>query len=325
MDKTKLLDAISRMTLIAGMVVLGVFAVMGAVKIIPAAVSSLASVETSLRSSLSSSKNTITLSLSNNSITTGESTTVSFEKKYTSDQGTYMFKFDCDNKNLTMTVIDGSNQTRLLCNTSTKLTSNPFTLVPNLEDKNTFVDSNIYVEFIDTHNKTLQRGQTVLTVRDGSSQRYTTTTPPIIAPTSSSAVATSSTPQNYATTTHPIIKKADLYLSMKGAGIVTNNVYVPKAAFTSYESPSVRFDIGNDGNISTGPWQFTAILPTNPGQVFSSGIQPSLAPGEIIEYTLTLANLASSNNLISVNVDITNTINELSETNNIGTLTLRKI
>lgn len=336
MDKNKLLDAVSRVALIAGMVVLGVFAFLGLIKLATKTLPSLASVGTSLRSAfIFPNKNTLTLSLSNNSVNTGESTSVSFEKK-NSDAGSYVFRFDCDGKNLSMVVFQGTNQTQLPCNATTTLSSNQFTIIPNLENKNSFVDAKIYVDYIKAGEKnSSESGKTVLTVHNGTLKNSDVAKTPLATSTQTVSTSTKSnkiqTPSviTSGTTTNKsvdrVIRKADLDISMKDSGILTASGFFAKSTFNQNESPSVRFDIGNDGNTPTGPWQFSAVLPTNPGQVFASGIQPSLAPGEVIEYTLTLANLASSgNNVISVHVDNLNTVNELSETNNVGVLTISK-
>ena len=322
MEKSKIINAISRISLVAGIVVLLTLAVIGVVKLVPKTASSLASAVSALHSSLFLPKETIIISLSNNSVATGEGTDVSFEHKGKTTDGTYSFRFDCDGKNLSMVVVDTSGQANLLCKETTPIKGASFKIFPHLKDQNSFVDSSIHIDFT-PKGKTVSSvtGQTTLTVRNGTLKGDTRIA------TSSVAVSSTIPSQDKETTqaTSPtnIVKKADLYIITKDSGIFINNIFVPKTNFQTYESPVIRFDIGNDGNIPTGPWKFNATLPTNPGELFSSPIQPSLAPGEIVEYTLTLANLASSgNNIVSINIDPNQVVNELSETNNAATMTL---
>jgi hypothetical protein len=331
MKKSNLPDGALRVVLVAGMLILVVFALVGITKIVPKAITSIGSAFSSVTSSLFSPKEKIVLSLSNNSVQSGEPVDVSFEHSNKTTAGTYEFKFDCTNKDLSMILLDGGRQTNMLCTATSSLSSNSFRIIPQLKNENTFVDSYIYVSFYDAGKNTRQAlGKTVLTVRTGTmrgvtNSQTTNATSSAVVKTKVVTSNTNATSTNYTnkTTTNPVvntpnvIRKSDLYIKTKDTGVVINNVFVPKTTFGSYESASVRFDIGNDGNIPTGPWQFTAILPTYPSQVFPSGVQPSLAPGEIIEYTLSMQNLASAgNNVITINVDLAQMVPELSETNN---------
>ena len=324
MNENVKLNRMFKGALIAGVLVLVIFAFIGLAKIIPRAATTIGSAFSGITSSIFSPKETIILSLSNNSVKSNDEVNISFEHKNKTVDGIYEFKFDCSNKDLSMILIDGTNQTNLPCNTTSVINSNSFKLTPILKNDNTFVDSYLYINFYDKeNNKILATGKTILTINNGTvgntlNQTATITSNPIA--TTSSAInkqAVQTTQQSN------IIRKSDLYIVTKDAGTVINNVFIPKTIFSSYESPSVRFDIGNDGNIPTGPWQFTAVLPTYPASVFPSGVQPSLAPGEIIEYTLSLKNLASTgNNIVSINVDPSQNVAELSETNNSAVMTL---
>lgn len=327
MEKNKLIASISRVFLVAGIVTLFALAVLGVIKLVPKATSSLASVFSSLRSSLFLPKETIIISLSNNSVSTGEGVGVSFEHKNKTADGTYSFRFDCDSKKLSMVVVDTSGQVDLPCKETTQIKSTSFKIFPHLKDKNTFIDSSIYIDFTPKDKTKVETtGKTILTVRNGTLKGEAQ------AATSTMISFSSSTPpqnnnkevvKSNSTDSTNIVRKTDLYIKTKDSGIFVNNVFVTKVNFQAHESPVIRFDIGNDGNIPTGPWKFNAVLPTNPGEIFSSPIQPSLAPGEIIEYTLTLANLASAgNNIVSINVDPDHIVNELSETNNVVLMTL---
>lgn len=321
----KIPNPILRGALVAGMLGLLVFAIIGLTKVVPKAITSVGSAFSGISSSLFSPKETIILSLSNNSVQSGEAVDISFEHKNKDMAGVYEFKFDCSDKDLSMILLDGQNKTNMLCTATSTLNSNSFQIVPILKNSNSFVDSYIYVSFFDQENNTRQAiGKTVITVRNGKTNGTVATSTQII---SKPIVATSSKVirpvVNQNLTNSNIVRKSDLYIISKSTGAIVNNVFIPKTNFASYEIPAIRFDIGNDGNVETGPWQFTAVLPTYPSQVFPSGVQPSLKPGEIIEYTLTLQNLAiTGNNIATISIDPNNTVNELSETNNTLVMTL---
>jgi hypothetical protein len=309
--------------LVAGMFFLVVFAVFGLTKIVPKAFNSIASSFSSINSSLFSPKETIILSLSNNSVQSGEAVNISFEHTNRTTSGSYEFKFDCAKKDLSMILIDGAKQTIVPCGATSTLVSNPFKIIPTLKDKNSFVDSYTYVSFYDTEKNTKAvTGKTVLTIKNGTTNNIVNSE--VLLATSSKVISTQSNTTAVNTNqTNGVVKKADLYIVTKDTGMLVNNVFIPKTVFNNYETSAVRFDVGNDGNTATGPWQFTAVLPTYPAQIFPSGVQPSLQPGEIIEYTLSLKNLASTgNNVISINVDPAQNVSELSETNNTALMTV---
>ncbi|MEI7513139.1 MAG: CARDB domain-containing protein [bacterium] len=324
--KKNIPNPILRGALIAGMLVIVIFALIGITRIVPKAINSIGSAFSSMSSSLFSPKETIVVSLSNNSVQTGETVDVSFEHNNKSGAGVYEFKFDCTSKDLSMILIDGNNQTNMPCTATSTVSSNIFKIIPQLKDQNSFVDSYIYVTYFNKENNSKKVvGKTVLTVQNGTTKGLTnqTGTSSQIIATSSSITKKTNTTYSQPSPTTNVVRKPDLYIVTKNAGTVINGVYIPKTTFGAYESPIIKFDIGNDGNVETGPWQFTAVLPTIHGQVFPSGIQPSLKPGEIIEYTLTLGNLAvTGNNVVSINVDPTQSVSELSETNNTAVMTL---
>jgi hypothetical protein len=318
-------NPILRGFLIAGMLIVAIFAFIGATKIIPKAFTSIGSAFSSISSTIFSPKETIILSLSNNSVSTGEQVDVSFEHKNKSNSGTYEFKFDCSNNDLSFTLIDGQKNIDLVCTATSTVASNTFKIIPHLKKENSFVDSYIYVTFNNDKGAREASGKTVLTVHNGttkgtSSNQSETSVNKI----ESTKKETSTVVENARPVTNiNVVRKSDLYIKTKDMGIIANGVFIQKASFGQYEAPVVRFNIANIGNTETGPWQFTAVLPTYPIQVFPSGIQPSLKPGEIIEYTLTLQNLANTgNNAVSINVDPTQSVSELSETNNFAVMTL---
>ncbi|MEI6480459.1 MAG: CARDB domain-containing protein [bacterium] len=331
MDKPKVTNAISRVLLTAAIVILVVLAVIGVMRVVPVAISSVAGAGATLKSSLFSSGENIAISLSNNSVATGEETVVSLTHKGKTTDGTYQFYFDCTDKDLTMIVIDGSHQIQSPCHEKNTITNTTFKVVPVLKNANTYTDAILNIDFTrqNTTGASLTSNAT-LTVRNGTlrgTSNTVATSSQISTPqnTSTSSVYGGSTQKHDTGIYNPSgqMQKSDLSITMKDAGVMINGVFVPRTYFGVYEQPLVHFIIRNQGNVPTGLWQFNAVLPTNPGQVFPSGIQKSLNPGDVVEYTLTLQNLAQSgSNMLSVMVDPLNAIDELIETNNTGTITL---
>ena len=87
--------------------------------------------------------------------------------------------------------------------------------------------------------------------------------------------------------------------------------------YTYYSAkPAVRFNIGNQGNLPTGIWQFVASVPTMDRRVISSGWQNSLNPGEIMQFTLSMDSIAIGQNYAIIAV--TKTQNEIVTNNNVG-------
>ncbi|MBI5457449.1 hypothetical protein HY971_01860 [Candidatus Kaiserbacteria bacterium] len=72
------------------------------------------------------------------------------------------------------------------------------------------------------------------------------------------------------------------------------------------------FDIGNEGQSSTGAYSFTAQLPTADGYLYNSPVQSSLAPGDHIVNTLRFSSAISG--VFSVVVDTSK--NESNTSNN---------
>ncbi len=328
MKKTNPLNKILKWVLIAVMAILVIFALIGVTKIVPKAISSLGSAFSSVSSSLFQSKEKIEISVPNNSVKSGEPVNISFkdkdaDKTIDPNSGSYAFKFDCsDRKDLSMLAVDGKNQTNLECNKDYSIGTNPFIVVPTLKTENSFIDSTLYITKYNKDKNTQEVfGKTTITISNGNLNQNNKT-----AQLTTSPISSTSTSKNISTQNQTInngVQKPDLYIVKKDVGVLINNVFIPKTVFGANENVAVRFDIGNSGNIGTGPWQFNALLPTYPSQVFPSGIQPSLAPGEIIEYTLSLTNLASAgNNLVTVNVDPNQNISELSKANNTALITL---
>ncbi|KKW35364.1 MAG: hypothetical protein UY81_C0043G0006 [Candidatus Giovannonibacteria bacterium GW2011_GWA2_53_7] len=112
-------------------------------------------------------------------------------------------------------------------------------------------------------------------------------------------------------------RPGDLSVRILSVGVIdpiTGDI-VPRPPSSPYDLVAVRFDIANAGTASTGPWYFSAQLPTVPPYMYSSVAQISLAPGDHIENMLRFRQAAPGGNF-SVAVDGANLVLESIEANN---------
>lgn len=129
--------------------------------------------------------------------------------------------------------------------------------------------------------------------------------------------------------------KADLRPTILQIGFINRltNAFTPITATSSTSTPeirrservAVRFEVENLGNKASGSWQFNAILPTIPPHTFNSDSQPSLNPGDKIEFTLGFDQTMEGNDTITVKVDGPNQILESDENNNTAATTFKAI
>lgn len=113
------------------------------------------------------------------------------------------------------------------------------------------------------------------------------------------------------------IGPADLSVRILSVGVIdpiSGNI-IKRAPISPQEIVAVTFDIKNGGGTATGPWYFTAQLPTMPVTPYSSPQQRSLNPGDHIENTLRF-NQAAQGGMFMVSVDPTNMVAESNEGNN---------
>jgi hypothetical protein len=81
---------------------------------------------------------------------------------------------------------------------------------------------------------------------------------------------------------------------------------------------AVRFAVENLGTRTSPQWTFNAVLPTYPGNIFSSPSQQALGPGDRIEFTLGFDSVIDADTgVLTVNVDPAGSINESTKANNI--------
>jgi hypothetical protein len=103
----------------------------------------------------------------------------------------------------------------------------------------------------------------------------------------------------------------------------TTESFVPAQVIPAGARAAVRFSIANTGTNVSGPWQFSAGIPTQNGYVFTGPVEQSLAPGDHIVFTLGFdqANLGA-NQPIVVTADPQGHVAESTEVDNSRSATI---
>ncbi|GEM_PF-3145946 len=143
------------------------------------------------------------------------------------------------------------------------------------------------------------------------------------------------TPGEQKTTTYPVVVSGtvslpngipDLSITIIDTGIINAaGNFIRATSTNSGEQTGVVFEVSNLGTAASGPWRFTAHLPTLAGD-FTSELQDSLNPGEKIRYTIGFQLLRNQGqNSVSIDVDPTRQITqEVNRNNNtVATIVIR--
>lgn len=114
------------------------------------------------------------------------------------------------------------------------------------------------------------------------------------------------------------VGKPDLAVRIIAIGTVDlySGMFVNRMPSGPNDVMAVKFDIANVGAGPSGVWYFTAQLPTYPATPYISPAQNSLGRGDHIENTLRFNRALPQGGNFTVTVDPSNSISELSESNN---------
>jgi hypothetical protein len=110
--------------------------------------------------------------------------------------------------------------------------------------------------------------------------------------------------------------KADLKPSIEMIGVLTEGGLVEKSIFAASDTVVVKFTVTNLGTKVARGWTFNAILPANPTYTYTSSAQEDLYAGATAHLSMTFDKLASGTGIISINVDASDAIPEVSDSNN---------
>ena len=148
-------------------------------------------------------------------------------------------------------------------------------------------------------------------------------------PSGTSHIGTSATAgtATHSVTTTTVTKPAPLYGNADLTVTITHVGYLNRGSDTDSfiasnnvpdgKEGAVQFTVANNGTNSTGAWEFKAEIPTSPSLNYTSPTQPSMNPGDRIEYTLGFDRTKSGDNReITITVDSGKDVNESNENNN---------
>ncbi|PCI28248.1 hypothetical protein COB52_03965 [Candidatus Kaiserbacteria bacterium] len=109
----------------------------------------------------------------------------------------------------------------------------------------------------------------------------------------------------------------DLSVSMIAVGKVNFYGILERSNyFRINDKAAAKFKVTNLGTKQSGPWFFSAVLPSQGGYAFTSQVQPSLMPGASTEVLVTFDQLISGTHSFNVRLDPVNYILESNENNN---------
>lgn len=112
----------------------------------------------------------------------------------------------------------------------------------------------------------------------------------------------------------------DLVATINAVGYLTttsSDSFVASTTVPSGGRAAVHFTIKNIGTNVTGPWRFSATIPTSSFYLYQSQPQQSLAPGDSIDYTLGFDQATpGTDKMISVTANFDHTVTESTTGNN---------
>lgn len=133
---------------------------------------------------------------------------------------------------------------------------------------------------------------------------------------------TPTTPKPSTPATTPVATKPagtpDLEIRILAVGVIDpyTGSFVGRGPISPEETVAVKFDVVNRGTGASGAWYFSAELPTSPVAPYNSPKQASLAPGAHIESTLRFNQVAVGGGIFAVSADSSNAVKESNEKNN---------
>lgn len=257
-------------------------------------------------------------------VNSGEDFNITFKKGDTAN-GIFTVSYDCDTSTSLFSV-ETSGLKKITCNTPYYLLENETSIKirPVTETSVVRLAINAAMENNDTQ-KTESVGVIRLTVTNNSANPVTavpTTTPAVV-----TTGTTTTTPAYVPPVYQPVyVGKPDLAVRLLQVGLLntgTNMITNNQTSFNYTDTVGIRFEIRNDGDVATGPWVFSAILPSISTPTYNSYSQISLKPGESIIFTLGFSNLSNQNiGSISITADPLNVVTESNEYNNTITSTI---
>lgn len=292
-------DSLTKTFAIVGFVVLTLFIVWLAVRIvsvIPSAFSSLASIAESVYNY--SNKQELVVATPKAVVNAGESFTITWTEMR--GEGTYSFSYKCtdgvsvDVKNTQGEIVSLACDTPLELNNATSLEL----LVAS--EKSRFTDISYTIAFTKGEDKsTSTKAVTIVNASIPASANLadngTDKTPVAVKPTPTKTTPTK-TP-TYVAGKPTVIKKivytvpvsdpngkTDLQVTFLGVGVIEGRTFIPKSLLSTDDSGALQFEVKNIGTKTSGDWSYEAELPSD--ITYTSENQIALKPNERAVITL---------------------------------------
>jgi hypothetical protein len=235
--------------------------------------------------------------------------------KYSSSiKGNYSILYQCTDAKLAIMSADA--QIPVPCGNAFTVapTDNKLTLLPILAGTSSSVKLPISVIFMPSATGTKAEGSATITVKAGTSSAAVA---PAASPASADQANTTPPTSGQSTTgvAHTATGPADLSVRIVAVGVIDDNGGFVQRTPGPSDVAAVEFDISNVGGTATGPWYFSADLPTRSNFNYSSPAQASLAPGAHILNTLKFNELIPGSTF-TVTVDPQGMVHEVIRENN---------
>lgn len=119
----------------------------------------------------------------------------------------------------------------------------------------------------------------------------------------------------------PLYGNPDLTVTITNVGYLNSgdntDSFIASSNVPDGKEGAVQFTVANNGTNSTGSWEFNAEIPTSPSLDYTSPTQPSLNPGDRIEFTLGFDRTKTGDDReITITVDSDHDVTESNENNN---------
>lgn len=325
-------NLVAKTLFIIGGVILFILLAIFILRIVPVAVSNIANVGSSIKTSITKAFNggeEISVSLNPESTVSGEPVIVSFEYE-PEEVGQYFVSYNCVD-GLFYDIQSSNGPKRIVCNTPFKLGQdlNAISLVPLVTKENIFIDSTITIEYKDTESNPIAKGTKLLTIKnetEGSSATSTDSNPFGVDNSLSGSTVTSSTAPSRSTEDTSVDAGNGIRYTSGGSSWTPTTYSTTRdlAVTEIYKlnNSTFVFHVYNLGNTSVGPWEFSYTDAENPSKTLISPLQAGLAPGQGLAITVRFDEQRNSNQLISIFIDPYNKVSETSESNNTASVTI---
>ncbi len=246
------------------------------------------------------------------SINSGDDIKITFKNEGINSTGVFAITYACD-PNISLSSVESRGLKKIDCDNPYYLLTNQtiITLRPTTEKQVSNLVITGYFENDDTH-KMDTVGLSRIIVKNNTNDYLSDPN----LETNNNSTATSTI-----TRVNTQSDKPDLAIRILQVGILNSytNLISPQNQFQYYDPIGIKFEVRNDGTANTGPWYFTATLPSISTPFYISNQQISLRPGDSIIFTLGFSNLKSQNpGSITIEIDPQNTISDNIRHNNVA-------